>query len=91
MILSLEERAENTVSNGPGLSSPGSASRGNVESGTRSSRQVVAFKSRSIALLDASVMINTPAVNPQGPMPGIQHANMGRTRTSVSACLIAMN
>ena len=78
------------ISNGPQVVSPGSASRGNLETRSIAGYQAVSFKTRSIVVADAFDMVNSPAVNSQGPVPGLEHANMGhRTREIVSACLMA--
>jgi hypothetical protein len=82
--------AQVAVSNGPRVASPGSESHENIETRSIAGYQAVAFKSRSIAMIDTSAMVNSPAMNLQGPTPGVVHVNLGRpTRELVSACLMA--
>jgi hypothetical protein len=78
------------ISKGPRVVSPGSESRGNIETSSIAGYKATAFKSRSIDMVDISPMVNSPAMNPEGPIPAGAHANLGhRTRELVSACLMA--
>ena len=84
-MLSAKEAALTETSSGPDLASPGSQHRVNTETRSISGATKVVLASRSIA------SIAFPAMNQEGPMAGVSHANLGRTRAIASACLMAMN
>ena len=89
-LLPAQDNGQSEVSNGPRVASPGSESRGDLGTRSIAGYQSAAFKSRSIDLVDGFATINSPAINAEGPTPGLQHANLGhRTREIVSACLMA--
>lgn len=89
-LLPTRDAGQIEISNGPRVVSPGSESRGNLETRSIAGYQAVSLKSRSLDVVDGFAIINSPAMNPQGPVPGLEHANLGqRTREIVSACLMA--
>jgi hypothetical protein len=84
-ILSAKEVGQADISNGPRVVSPGSQTRENTETRSVSGLKTVVLASRSIS------MIAYPASNPEGPRPSLAHANLGASRSIVSACLMAAN
>lgn len=91
-VLSSASTSQTVISDGPRVVSPGSQSRGNLQTRSIAGYMASNVKTRSLSLENAFVTINSPAVNSQGPMPGLSHANLGRvTRTMMSSCLTAMN
>jgi hypothetical protein len=89
-LLPAQDNSRSEISNGPRVASPGSESRGNLGTRSIAGYQAVSFKSRSVDIIDGFATVNSPAIDPEGPTPGLQHANLGRrTREIVSACLMA--
>ncbi len=84
-MLSARETGQNDISNGPGIVSPGSQTRENTQTRSIAGLDAVVLASRSISL---SIY---PAGNSEGPSPSLAHANLGTTRSIVSACLMAAN
>lgn len=84
-MLSAKEAVLIEANSGPDVASPGSQHRANTETRSISGATKIALASRSIA------SIAFPAMNQEGPIAGVSHANLGRTRTIASACLMAMN
>lgn len=83
-MLTAKEANSFKPSTGPGIVSP-AKSRENTQT-----RSISGFKGFTLATRSIS-LINSPAINAEGPQPGIAHTNLGPTRSLLPACLMAMN